>query len=385
MAAQENIFLSDENVPPEWQTSAFLGAVLHVMPSLVYVFNQKTMSNEYANRSIGMALGYSQKEVAAMGSELMPTICHPDDLPKVLDHLQSIRELDDYEVAELEYRVRHKDGHIVWLLGHDAVFERDRDGSVIRHIGNASDVSHQKASEERAISEGRQATTATEDLCAFAYSISHDMRSPSNTVLMLLSEVMEQHGNSMPEDAQYLIDLAIDSVKRMQARIGDVLDMSRLLDRNTERSAVPLRDVVQAVQLELSAEICSCACQIDVASLPVVRASQPQMFTLFQNLISNALKYRAPGRAPQIEIWDSSAADDDDYVEITVRDNGIGIPQAERKQVFDMFRRLHLQTEHAGNGLGLAICRRIVTSHDGEIWIEAAPNTGSDFKLRLKR
>ena len=102
MAARENIFLSDEDVPAEWQTSSFLGAVLHVMPSLVYVFNQKTMSNEYANRSIGMALGYSQKEVAAMGSELMPTICHPDDLPKVLDYLQSIRELDDFEVAQLE-------------------------------------------------------------------------------------------------------------------------------------------------------------------------------------------------------------------------------------------------------------------------------------------
>ena len=171
----------------------------------------------------------------------------------------------------------------------------------------------------------------------------------------------------------------------MQARIGDVLDMSRILVRNIERSAVPLKDVVQAVQLDLETQIAEIEGQIKVSPLPVVNASRPQMFTLFQNLISNALKYRASGRAPKIEIWDSSAADDDDYVEITVRDNGIGIPQGERKQVFDMFRRLHLQTEHAGNGLGLAICRRIVTSHDGEIWIEAAPQNGSDFKLRFKR
>ncbi len=385
MTIRENIFLADDEIPGEWQAESFLGAVLRVMPGLVYVFNQETMSNEYANRSIGVSLGYSQKEVAQMGADLMPTICHPDDLPKVLEYFQTIRELDDNDVAQLEYRVRHKDGHFIWLLSHDSVFERNSDGAVLRHIGNASDITLQKTSEDQALNESRLAAAASNDLTAFAYSVSHDMRSPSNTLLMLLSELMEQHGDQMPVDAQYLIDLAIDSVHRMQDKIDDVLDLTRLLDRNSDRGRVALNDVLAAVRQDLDAEIAACNGTLKCAAMPIITASSNQMGTLFQNLVSNALKYRDPERAPKIEIWDSSKSTDDGYVEITVRDNGIGIPNSDRVKIFEMFRRLHLQSEYQGNGLGLAICRRIATGHDGEILVEAAPEHGSDFKVRLKR
>lgn len=385
MDASEDIFQPTEDIPGKWQTDSFLGAVLRVMPGLVYVFNQETMSNEYANRSLGMSLGYSQQDVADMGANLMPTICHPDDLAKVMAHLQKIRDLDDTDFAELEYRVRHKDGHFVWLLSHDTVFERDCDGKVIRHIGNASDITRQKVSEEHALHETRLAMAATNDLRAFAYSVSHDMRSPSNTLLMLLSELMDQHGDQMPVDAQYLLDLASDCVCRMQDKIDDVLDLTQLLDRSSERVPVPLNDVMAAVRQDMGADIKACAATVTVATLPVVTASHSQMCTLFQKLTSNAVKFRDPDRAPAIHIWDSSPSPDDDHVEITVRDNGIGIPEADRAQIFEMFKRLHLQVDFAGNGLGLAMCRRIATSHGGDISVDAAPDQGSDFKVRLKR
>jgi len=281
--------------------------------------------------------------------------------------------------------VRRKDGQFAWFLSHNTVFERDHDGAVIRHIDNASDITRQKASEERALVESRQATTANDDLRAFAYSVSHDMRTPSNTVLMLLSEVQAVHSHEIPEDARYLIDLAKDSVRRTQTKIEYVLDLTRLLDRDDERSAVPLDDILQVVRQDLKAEIKESSGSLTAAALPVVSASHSQMCTLFQNLISNALKYRSQACAPKVEIWDSSSSTNDDHVEITVRDNGIGIPADDRKQIFEMFRRLHLQSEYEGNGLGLANCRRIATGHDGEIWVTAAPERGSDFKVRLKR
>ena len=129
------------------QAAPFLEKMLRVLPGIVYVFNQTTQSNEYANRSLGDVLGYGPAEVQEMGSALFPTLCHPDDLPKIGAHFQAIQSMGDDEVLSVEYRMRHKDGEWRWLLSHDAVYERDETGALLRHIGKATDITDLKRQE----------------------------------------------------------------------------------------------------------------------------------------------------------------------------------------------------------------------------------------------
>lgn len=127
-----------------WDAAPFLEKVLQVVPNVIYVFNQETQANEYANRSLADVLGYSAEEAQDMGADLIPALCHPDDLPLVGQHFEAIRGLADDEVLTLEYRMKHKDGHWVHLLSYDTVFERDADGNVLRHLGKAVDITEQR-------------------------------------------------------------------------------------------------------------------------------------------------------------------------------------------------------------------------------------------------
>ena len=368
----------------EWRSESFLDALLHVVPGLIYLFNQTTMSNEYANRTVGEAMGYSAAEVQAMGADMMPNLCHPEDLPGVMAHLGHVATLEDGEVAEIEFRIRHKAGHWVWMLAHDTVFDRDEDGKVVRQIGNASDITRQKEAEKKLQSETRLAVAANEDLRAFIYAVSHELKAPSNTIEMVLNEVLAEHGGQLPRDARKLLELAQDSIQRAQDRIEDVLDLTRFLDRQAKMSNTALDDVLARVLIDLADHIDNHGGKVTVGPLPKLRACPEQMHTLFHHLIENALKFARDGVPPVIEIWDDTKADASEIV-IAVRDNGIGIPEAARARVFEMFKRLHLPADYPGNGLGLAICRRIVHGHEGDITVVSAPGQGSEFRVRLKR
>ncbi len=130
-----------------WEADAFLAKITKVIPGIVYVFNQKTQSNEYTNTTLADILGYSSAELIELGDALFPTLCHPDDLPRIGEYFASLQHLVDGTTVSIEYRMRHKSGHWVWLLSNDTVFDRDEDGAVHRHIGVATDISQQKTSE----------------------------------------------------------------------------------------------------------------------------------------------------------------------------------------------------------------------------------------------
>lgn len=373
-----------ETAFPDWKSHSFLDGVLNVAPGLIYVFNQETMSNEYANRNIGEAMGYSADEVREMGADLMPKLCHPDDLGGVMAHFQRIAGLKDGEIADVLYRIRHKDGRWVWMLSNDTVFGRNDQGKVVRHIGMASDITRQKDAEHRARTETRLAAAANDDLRAFVYAVSHELKAPSNTIEMLLSEVLTAHGDDLPDDAKYLLKLAGDSIRRAQNRIEDILNLTRFLGGKPNLCTVALDDVLSKVSIELADQVEDCGGTIVVGPLPQLTACPSQMETLFRNLIENAIRFRRKDIPPRVEVWED-VNPDAEKITIVVRDNGIGIPEDARARIFDMFKRLHLPGDYPGNGLGLAVCRRIVSGHDGDIRVETAPKGGTDFRVELKR
>lgn len=355
---------------------------IRLLPSIVYIYNQDTQSNEYSNRSMGEVMGYSPEEVEKFGSNLMALLCHPDDLPQVFQHFKRIARLEDGDVASVEYRVRHKEGHWLWFLSLGTVFDRHPDGRVQRHLGSAADITNLKAAERRAVEASRAAQVANQDLRAFAYSISHDMKSPLNTLCLLLSELDGCHGDTLDPDAKQLLDKARQTSQNMQRRIERVMDYTRMIDQDIVFERIELDALVQDVLSDMEAEVVASSAIVEVDPLPVVSGCAEELKVLFQNLIANALKFHAPGVTPHVRIFDSSDGEESER-RVTVSDNGIGIPPDQHAAIFDLFKRLHSERQYPGSGLGLAICRRIAISHGGGIFLKSRKGMGASFTVEL--
>jgi light-regulated signal transduction histidine kinase (bacteriophytochrome) len=168
----------------------------------------------------------------------------------------------------------------------------------------------------------------------------------------------------------------------MNDLIDDLLAYAREGTNNEPKVPIPLDREVETAISELAAAIQETGARITHDPLPAVTARQSQLTRLFLNLIGNAIKYRDPTRQPHIHI--SAALDAGDYVTIAIGDNGLGFESEYADQIFEPFTRLHGK-EYKGSGVGLAICRRIVSDYGGSIWAESSPGKGSTFFFTLPR
>jgi len=367
-----------------WERLSFLSKITDTAPGIIYIFNRLTQSNEYANRSLGESLGYSVSEIQALGDAFLPTVMHPQDFKKVGPHFETLDALPDGEIAQLEFRVKHKMGGWVWLLAYETVFQRDESGAVIRHLGVASDITLQKNAQEEALEKRRLADAANEELRAFSYAMSHDMKSPSTTLNLLLEELKDQHWSSLDEDGRKLLDFSLQTTKRMSVLIEDVLKFTMVVGEQMQFESIELQPLIEDVIDDLKADIDAGKANIVVDKLPTVHGSELYLRILFQNLIANALKYRTPGVKPLISIG-SRESEDEEAVDILVDDNGIGVAPEHHEKIFGMFERLHNRRDYPGTGLGLAICKRIALNHGGNITINSNLDSGAEFCVSLPR
>lgn len=367
-----------------WDAAPFLKKVTDVVPNIIYVHNQETQSNEYSNHSMATSLGYSSKEVREFGPNILSLLCHPDDIGRIGSHLEKLRKLDDGKVLSIEYRTRHKLGYWVWMLSHDTVFDRDEDGNVIRHIGVASDITAQKVAKERAVAAQLRAEATNDELRAFSYSMSHDLKSPSNTLHLLLTELLDTHGATLDPDAGNLVDMALATVDRMGQLIDGVQHYTHVVGQDIAVGPFDLNEILAEVVFDLKASIRSKDAVIEIADLPTVLGDRTQIRIFFRNLIENALKFHPVAARPHVWV-NASEEEDSNDISITVQDNGIGIEPGKHEQVFTIFKRLNSETDFSGTGLGLAICRRIAVNHGSIITLVSNPGEGAAFSIRLPR
>ncbi|MGB0903594.1 MAG: sensor histidine kinase, partial [Mangrovicoccus sp.] len=217
----------------------------------------------------------------------------------------------------------------------------------------------------------------------FTYAISHDWKAPTNTIGMLLEVLLEDFAEEIPAGAMELLKRQQDVVSRMVSLIDDVLKYSISVETALEPEEVHLNEVFEEVLRDLQCQIVDAGSQIDVPKLPLVIGCRTQLRIMFQNLISNAIKFRFPGRPSHVQI--KSKHLDDGQLKISVCDNGIGIPQKHCDRIFGLFQRLHAHHEYSGSGLGLAVCKRIAARHGGEITVQSEPDQGSEFSICLKK
>jgi PAS domain S-box-containing protein len=217
----------------------------------------------------------------------------------------------------------------------------------------------------------------------FAYVASHDLREPLRMVSSYLSLLNKRLKDRLTGDEQEFIGFAVDGAKRMDRMINDLLDYSRLGRSGSPAEPVNLDEIVALGLRNLQQAIDDAGARVAVASpLPTVTGHATQLERLFQNLIANAVKFRAPDRVPEIRVACRESAQD---WEIFISDNGIGIDPKHHDRLFSIFQRLVTHDSYEGSGIGLAACRKIAENHGGRIWVESQAGVGCTFYLALPK
>ncbi len=221
----------------------------------------------------------------------------------------------------------------------------------------------------------QELSRSNKDLEQFAYVASHDLKEPLRMVSSYLSLLQKRYKGALDEDAQEYIGFAIEGAQRMNDLVDGLLTYSRI-DRSTNPfEIVDMEEVFQIVTTNLEVAIQDSGARLRHDDLPQVMGDRRQMIQLFQNLISNAIKFHN-GSSPDVDV--SALVTGNDW-RISIRDNGIGIAPEQSERIFQMFRRLHTRDEYPGNGMGLAISKKIVERHGGKIWVESVLGQGATF------
>ena len=222
------------------------------------------------------------------------------------------------------------------------------------------------------------------ELEQFAYIASHDLQEPLRKVASFCQLLEQRYGDKLDDRARQYIDFAVDGAKRMQILINDLLAFSRVGRISDVHVRVPLGEALDSAIAALAAKIEECGAAIErPARLPEVMGDPTLLTMLWQNLIGNALKFQVAGRAPVVRI--TVSAQPDGPWSLCVEDNGIGIAPEFAEKIFVIFQRLHGRDSYPGTGIGLAICKRIVEFHGGEITLDTSYTEGARFCFTLPR
>ena len=218
------------------------------------------------------------------------------------------------------------------------------------------------------------------ELERFAYVASHDLQEPLRVVTSFSELLEETLGNDLEEEPKKFLDYVVSASRRMRAQIDALLDYSRAGSRSRALEPVDCNLALDGALANLQIAIEECAAEIVRGELPTVLGDLQQLTRVFQNLIGNALKFRREDVVPWVRVASLARVD---AWELSVKDNGIGIQPQANERIFEVFQRLHHRSEYPGTGIGLAICRRIIRRHGGQIRVESIPGEGSRFCFTL--
>ena len=262
---------------------------------------------------------------------------------------------------------------------YNASVYKDENGEIIGIFAAARDISKLKKAEVKLEKLVDKLEISNQELEEFAYVASHDLKEPLRMITTFLQLLKKKYSNELDDNATDFINYAVDGARRMDEMINDLLEYSRVSSKERKFEYLLSEKIVRRVLTNLEALIEEKNAIVTYDSLPVIYANKQQMVQLFQNLISNGIKY-CDKKIPEIHI--SSIKKDNEYL-FSIKDNGIGIDQAHLKRIFTIFQRLHSRDEYDGSGIGLAISKKILQKHRGKIWAESELGKGTTFYFTL--
>lgn len=305
---------------------------------------------------------------------------HPDDRELALETwTQSIAE---GAPLQIEFRLQRADGEWRWFDTR-ALPLRDRDGRITKWFGSNTDIQERRDFVVTLEAHARDLERSNAELEQFAYAASHDLQEPLRMITSYTQLIERRYLADLDEKGRQMIGFVVDGARRMQRLIGDLLAYSRLRERAAADSRCDPAGAIEGACDLLAAGIAQAGATLAVApDLPMIATSRAALVQLFQNLIGNALRYRSAA-PPHIEIGRSGGRGG--FVELFVRDNGIGIDPRFHDKVFQIFQRLGRgqADDPGGTGIGLALCRRIVENAGGTIHVDSDGRSGSTFRFTL--
>ena len=220
---------------------------------------------------------------------------------------------------------------------------------------------------------------SNKDLQQFAYVASHDLKEPLRMISSFLQLLEKRQADKLDEESKEFIEFAVTGAQRLDSLINDLLEYSKVANKKREFNNVNLNDILKQTILNLKSVIDDNNAEITYNELPTIKGDEQLLTQLFQNLISNSIKYRRE-IIPKINI---SAMQESSQYLFKLKDNGIGISPKHLDKIFTIFQRLHSKEEYEGTGIGLAIVQKIVHQHGGEVWAESKPGKGSTFYFTI--
>jgi PAS domain S-box-containing protein len=283
-----------------------------------------------------------------------------------------------WEVIETGEPKRFEDGHGGEYY-HNVFVPVDVPGERESFQVIARDITDRKEAELELKETVDKLEASNAQLEQFAYAASHDLQEPLRMVSSYMQLLERRYGDELDEDAHEFIEYAVDGASRMKRMINDLLEYSRVDTRGGDFEPTDLDVVLEQATANLTVAIEEAGAEVDSDDLPTVVCDESQLVLVFQNLVSNGIKY-CDADTPTIRV---SAEDRGDDVVVSVSDNGIGIPEDDIDDVFRVFSRVHEDDGYDGTGIGLAMCEKILDRHGETIWVESAVGDGSTFHFTL--
>ena len=345
-----------------------------------------------ANSATEKATGCSKEEL--IGTDFSDYFTEPE---KAREAYQQV--FQEGSIQECMLQIRHRDGHFIPVLYNASVY-RDEAGEVIGAFAAARNMTKAAQAEDDLKHSVQDLSRSNDELEQFAYVASHDLQEPLRMVSSYVQLLEKRYKGKMDADADEFIEFAVDGANRMQVMINDLLSFSRIATRGEPFQPTDCNKVFDRAINNLQTAIKESSTTVTHDPLPTVTADKGQLEQLFQNLIGNAIKFRGEEQ-PRIHVSATSIADfgfrnaeleskiENQKSQIgegwifSVKDNGIGIEPEHTKRIFGIFQRLHTREQYSGSGIGLAVCKKIVQRHGGQIWIESEAGKGSTFFFTL--
>ncbi len=323
------------------------------------------------NNSTETVTGYSRDEL--IGTDFSDYFTEPE---KAREGYKKV--FQEGFVRDYELKIKHKNGHITPVLYNASVY-KDEDEEVIGVFAAARDITERKKAEEMLKLNINELARSNAELEQFAYVSSHDLQEPLRMIGSYLQLLEKKYQGQLDDKADKYINFAVDGAARMQNIINDLLAFSRVTTRGKELEITNVESIFNQVLINLEVSIKENTAIITHDPLPKVMADDTQLTQVFQNLISNAIKFRGEDN-PKIHI---AAVRESNQWLFSVQDNGIGIDPKHKERIFEVFKRLHKRRDYPGTGIGLAICKKIIERHGGNIWVESELGHGSVFYFTL--